>query len=122
MRYEETDAMGVVYYGNYLTWFEVGRTDLLRQHGATYREIERDQVYLPVVEAQCRYLRPARYDDLIDIRTKASRPGKVRLRFDYSLSRAEDDTILAEGSTVHVATDASGRIQRLPARITELFE
>ena len=122
VRYEETDAMGVVYYGNYLTWFEIGRTDLLRQHGATYRDIERDQVYLPVVEAQCRYLSPARYDDLIDIRTTASRPSKVRIRFDYTLSRAEDETVLAEGSTVHVATNASGRIQRLPARITELFE
>ena len=114
--------MGVVYYGNYLTWFEIGRTDLLRQLGATYRDIERDNVYLPVVEAQCRYLSPARYDDLIDIRTTASRRGKVRVRFDYSLSRADDTKVLAEGSTVHVATNASGRIQRLPERITELFE
>lgn len=114
--------MGVVYYGNYLTWFEVGRTDLLRQLGSSYRDIEKDGVYLPVVEARCRYHHPARYDDVVEIRTKASRPSRALLRFDYELARASDDVALATGSTVHVATKGNGKPCRLPAKLTELFE
>ena len=114
--------MGVVYYGNYLAWFEVGRSDLLRQLGSSYRDIEQNGVYLPVVEAQCRYHHPARYDDLVEIRTKASRPSRAQLRFDYELSRVADDVALASGSTVHVATKDNGKPCRLPAKLTELFE
>lgn len=122
VRYAETDAMGVVYYGNYLTWFEVGRTDLLRHYGSSYREIEGDGVFLPVIEAQCRYHHPARYDDVVDIRTTASRPSRARLRFDYVLSRADDNTAIASGSTLHVATHQNGKPCRLPQTLTELFE
>lgn len=122
MRYAETDAMGVVYYGNYLTWFEVGRTDLLRHLGSNYREIELDGYYLPVVEARCRYHHPARYDDLIEIRTTASRPSRAQIQFDYELLRASDEVALASGSTLHVATDKSGKPRRLPPQLTELFE
>lgn len=114
--------MGVVYYANYLIWFEVGRTDLLRQLGDSYRELEaRDKIHLPVIEAQCRYLRPARYDDLVEIRTTASRPSRARLRFDYELTRAEDGAVLAEGTTLHVATNAEGRPCKLPPTLEELF-
>ena len=122
MRYAETDAMGVVYYGNYLTWFEVGRTDLLRQLGSSYRDIEQGRVYLPVVEAHCRYHHPARYDDVVEIRTKASRPSRAQLRFDYELSRVSDNVSIASGSTVHVATNENGKPCRLPETLTELFE
>ncbi len=122
MRYAETDAMGVVYYGNYLTWFEVGRSDLLRQLGSSYREIERARVFLPVVEARCLYHHPARYDDVVDIRTTVSRPSRARLRFDYELSRARDDVAIASGSTLHVATKENGKPCRLPKTLTELFE
>lgn len=115
--------MGVVYYANYLTWFEVGRTDLLRQLGDSYRELEsRDGVYLPVVEAQCRYLRPARYDDVVEIRTTATRPSRARLRFDYELQRIPDSVVLARGTTLHVATDGRGKPRRLPARLEVLFQ
>ena len=114
--------MGVVYYGNYLTWFEVGRTDLLRQMGASYRDIENGKYYLPVVEAQCRYLQPARYDDVVEIRTRASRPSRAKLRFDYELYRVGDDVALATGSTLHVATNENGKPCRLPAQLMELFE
>lgn len=114
--------MGVVYYGNYLTWFEVGRTDLLRQLGSSYRDLERERVFLPVVEAQCRYHRPARYDDVIEIRTTATRPSRAQLRFDYELSRLPDHVVLASGSTVHVATNADGKPCRLPAKLMELLE
>jgi acyl-CoA thioester hydrolase len=114
--------MGVVYYANYLTWFEVGRTDLLRQLGGSYRELEaRERIYLPVIEAQCRYLRPARYDDVVEIQTTASRPTRARLRFDYELTRAEDGILLAQGTTLHVATNTDGRPCRLPRRLEELI-
>ena len=122
MRYAETDAMGVVYYGNYLTWFEVGRSDLLRQLGSSYREIERDRVFLPVVEARCLYHHPARYDDVVEIRTRATRPSRAKLQFHYELSRVSDNVAIASGSTLHVATNEDGKPCRLPAKLTELFE
>ncbi len=122
VRYAETDAMGVVYYGNYLTWFEVGRTELLRQLGSSYREIERARVFLPVIEAQCRYHHPARYDDVVEIRTRASRPSRAKLQFDYELSRVSDNVAIASGSTLHVATDESGKPCRLPGKLVELFK
>ena len=122
VRYAETDGMGVVYYGNYLTWFEVGRTDLLRQLGESYREIEENErIHLPVVEAHCRYHKPARYDDLVDIVTRASRPSRARLQFDYELSRAQDGVLLASGTTLHVAV-GRGRPCRLPRKLQELLE
>ncbi len=122
VRYAETDAMGVVYYGNYLTWFEVGRSDLLRQLGSSYREIERARVFLPVVEARCRYHHPARYDDVVEIRTRASRPSRAKLQFDYELSRVSDNIAIASGSTLHVATNENGKPCRLPTTLMELFE
>lgn len=123
VRYAETDGMGVAYYGNYLTWFEVGRTDMLRQLGESYREMEqRDRIHLPVVEAHCRYHRPARYDDVIEIRTRASLPSRARIRFDYQLARAVDGVVLASGTTLHVATSHQGRPCRLPKRLQDLFE
>ena len=122
VRYAETDGMGVVYYGNYLTWFEVGRTDLLRQLGESYREIEENErIHLPVVEAHCRYHKPARYDDLVDIVTRASRPSRARVQFDYELSRAEDGVLLASGTTLHVAVGRDGRPCRLPRKLQELL-
>ncbi len=122
VRYAETDGMGVVYYANYLTWFEVGRTDLLRQLGRSYREIEENErIHLPVVEAHCRYHKPARYDDLVDIVTRASRPSRARLQFDYELSRTQDGVLLASGSTLHVAVGRDGRPCRLPRNLQELL-
>lgn len=114
--------MGVVYYGNYLTWFEVGRTDLLRHYGSSYRDIESGRIFLPVIEAQCRYHHPARYDDVVEIRTTVSRPSRAKLRFDYELSRAADHIAIASGSTLHVATNENGKPCRLPQELTELFE
>lgn len=122
VRYAETDRMGVAYYGNYLTWFEVGRTDLLRQLGDSYRDMEeKDRIFLPVIEAHCRYHQPARYDDVIEIRTRASRPSRAQIRFDYELARADDGALVASGTTVHVATSHEGRPCRLPKRLQELF-
>jgi acyl-CoA thioester hydrolase len=121
VRYAETDRMGVVYYANYLVWFEVGRTDWLRETGWTYREMERDGVSLPVIEAQCEYRQPARYDEEIEIATKGTLVTPVRVRFDYELTRAGGDGAIAAGHTVHAAVDTGGRPCRLPSRVQELF-
>jgi acyl-CoA thioester hydrolase len=121
VRYAETDQMGVVYYANYLVWFEVGRTDLLRRAGWSYREMEADGFALPVVEAHCAYRQSARYDDEIDIRTTGALLSPVRVRFDYAVVRAADATVLAEGHTVHASLDSQGRPRRLPERVRSIF-
>ena len=121
VRYAETDQMGIVYYANYFVWFEVGRTDLLRHAGGSYREMEREGVSLPVVEAHCEYRQPARYDDELEIRTRGGLLSAVRVRFDYEVIRPSDDTALADGYTVHAALDAAGRPRRLPERISQLL-
>ena len=121
VRYAETDQMGIVYYAHYFVWFEVGRTDLLRHAGGSYREMEREGVSLPVVEAHCEYRQPARYDDDLEIRTRGGLLSAVRVRFDYEVIRPSDDTALAGGYTVHAALDAAGRPRRLPERISQLL-
>ena len=118
VRYAETDRMGVVYYANYLVWFEVGRTEWLRQTGWTYREMEADGMTLPVIEAHCEYRQPARYDDEIEIRTQARLLTPIRIRFDYEVVRT-DQVIVAAGYTAHVALDAAGKPCRLPGRVAE---
>jgi acyl-CoA thioester hydrolase len=121
VRYAETDRMGVVYYANYLVWFEVGRTEWLRQNGWSYREMEADGVALPVIEAHCEYRQPARYDDEIEIVTRASLVTPVRLRFDYEAVRGEGQVLTASGYTVHAALDPAGRPRRLPERVRALL-
>ena len=121
VRYAETDRMGVVYYANYLVWFEVGRTDWLRDGGWSYREMEHEGVSLPVVEAHCEYRRPARYDDELEIATRASLLSPVRVRFDYEVRRAGEAAPSASGYTIHAAVDRGGRPCRLPARVQGLF-
>ena len=121
MRYAETDKMGVVYHANYFVWFEVGRTDLLRNAGWTYRDMEAEGFSLPVIEAHCEYKQPARYDDELEIRVEAARISPARLAFKYEIVRAADTEILVTGHTVHVTIDREGRPCRLPARVKELF-
>ena len=120
--YGDTDSMGVAYYANYLKWFEIGRTELFRRVGSTYRSWETRGLFLPVYEAYCRYHNPARYDDVIRIQTIFSLVGKVRLRFDYQLFHKDNGTLLAEGYTVHVCTDKEGRLLKPPADLKELLE
>ena len=121
VRYAETDRMGVVYYANYFVWFEVARTEWLRVSGWSYREMEADGVSLPVIEAHCQYFRPARYDDQIEIRTRASLLSPVRVRFDYELLRPAEAEPAALGHTVHAALDQAGRPCRLPPRVREML-
>jgi acyl-CoA thioester hydrolase len=121
VRYAETDQMGVVYYANYFVWFEVGRTDWLREAGWTYRQMEQDGVSLPVIEAHAEYRRAARYDDDLEVRSTATLLTAVRLRFDYEIRRAADEEPLATGHTIHAAMDRSGRPCRLPQAVRELL-
>jgi acyl-CoA thioester hydrolase len=121
VRYAETDKMGVVYYANFLVWFEVARADLLRALGWTYREMEAAGISLPVIEAHCQYRRPARYDDEIEVRTQGQMLSPVKMKFTYTVVRRADAVVAAEGYTMHAAVDPNGRPCRLPARIREVF-
>jgi len=115
--------MGVVYYGNYFTWFEIGRTDVCRQCGFSYRdmEIERD-AFLMVVSASCQYRAPARYDDDLVVRTRIANFARRTMSFDYQVVRASTSEVLAEGSTGHVVTTSDGRIRSFPANEAALIE
>jgi acyl-CoA thioester hydrolase len=121
VRYAETDKMGVVYYANYFVWFEVGRTDLLRTLGWSYREMELAGVSLPVIDAHCEYVRPARYDDELEIRTVGRLLSPARLEFTYEVRLAAEATIAATGRTTHASVDPGGRPCRLPQRVREAF-
>ena len=117
VRYAETDQMGVVYYANYLVWFEIGRTDFCLQHGFAYRDMEReDGLYIMVAEARCRYKAPARYDEEILIRTRVTGMRKRVLIFGYEIYKRCTDELIAEGETVHVITDRDGRPRTLPEK------
>ena len=113
--------MGVVYYANYFVWFEVGRTDLLRVAGWSYREMEIEGFALPVIEAHCAYRESAKYDDDIDVRTTGGMLSPVRVKFSYEVVRASDAVTLATGSTVHATLDRAGKPCRLPERVRALF-
>jgi len=121
VRYAETDQMGVVYYANYYVWFEVGRTDLLRSAGGSYRDMERDGLQLPVIESHCEYRQPAKYDDELELRTTGEAVSPVRVKFNYELVRPADNATLAVGHTIHAALDQSGRPRRLPETVKALF-
>ncbi|HWG37415.1 MAG TPA: thioesterase family protein [Terriglobales bacterium] len=117
VRYAETDQMGVVYYANYLVWFEVGRVEHLRARGISYRDMEReDDCKIAVVEARCRYKAPARFDDLVTIRTRVARQRAAVVAFEYQAVRARDGVLLAEGETVHVCIDKNFQACPLPEK------
>ena len=118
--YGDTDAMGNAYYGNYLKWFEVGRSEWFRKSGMTYRELESGGVYLPVIEAHCSYKKPAFYDDVLTIATSFKFSGPARLRFDYEIMR--DGEILADGYTVHVCVNRERKVLKPPAYLKNVLE
>ncbi len=114
VRYAETDMMGVVYHGSYLPWLEVARTGLLAAEGVPYRELEAAGFFLPVIEVNMRYLRPARYPDIVTVTARIHEKPALRIRIDYELHRGGEK--LAEGHTSHVFIDRDGRPARPPAR------
>jgi len=122
VRYVETDQMGVVYHTNYLIWMEVGRVELLRQLGFTYKDMEeQDDCYIAVVEISCRYKAPAKYDDEILLRTRIKRVRASLIHFGYEILRASDGTLLAEGETTHIVTDSSFSRRVLPEKYMRAF-
>ncbi|MDO9582951.1 MAG: thioesterase family protein [Desulfomicrobium sp.] len=120
--YGETDAMGVVYYANYLHLFERGRSELIRGLGFSYSVVEERGIFLPVREATCRYLAPARYDEIIHIRTGLSGQSRASLNFVYEITNADKSLVLTRGTTQHAVVNAQGRPVRIPDWLSALFD
>ncbi|MGA3088726.1 MAG: thioesterase family protein [Terriglobales bacterium] len=122
VRYAETDQMGVVYHANHFIWFEVGRVELLRQFGFSYRKMEReDDCFIAVVDAQCRYKAPVHYDDEVVVRTCMKHVREKVIRFGYQLRRAETGQLLAEGETTHIVADSKMKPRALPEKYMKVF-
>ena len=112
VRYQETDQMGIVYHGNYFTFFEIGRTEYLRSHGYTYREMEAGGVLAVVVKVECSYYKAAKYDDLITIKTTIKRITRVKIEYEHHIYRDAD--LLATGHITLAFVDSKGKIQLVP--------
>jgi acyl-CoA thioester hydrolase len=122
VRYAETDQMGIVYHSNHFIWFEIGRVELMRQLGFSYRDMEtQEDRCVAVVEAKCRYRAPARYDEEIVVRTRLLNVKESVIHFGYELLRAQDGALIAEGETTHIVTDTSMKVAALPQRYLEKF-
>jgi acyl-CoA thioester hydrolase len=122
VRYAETDQMGVVYHANHFIWFEVGRVELLRQFGFTYKEMEReDDCFIAVVDARCRYKAPVHYDDEVIVRTHLKHVREKVIRFGYDLRKAETGELLAEGETTHIVADSRMKPRALPEKYMKVF-
>ena len=119
VRYAETDQMGVVYHGNYFTYFEMGRTELLREAtGVSYRDVEESATKMVVVKAECNFMKPAKYDDLLTLKTRVLRTTRASLEHEYRLFR--DGELLAVGKTKLATVDNSGKIVPVPDWIKNL--
>ena len=122
VRYAETDQMGVVYHSNHLIWFEVGRVELMRQMGFSYRDMERtDGRFIAVAEVTCRYRAPVFYDEEVIVRTRLKTVRESVIIFSYELNRADSGALLAEGETTHIVTDSAMKIAVLPEKYLSAF-
>jgi acyl-CoA thioester hydrolase len=122
VRYAETDQMGVVYYGNYFTWFEVGRIELMRSLGFEYKRMEiEDDCFIVVAEASCRYRQSAKYDELLRVRTRIAQTGNRVVKYAYEILRDADNALLATGETTHVICGKDGKPKQLPQKYREKF-
>jgi acyl-CoA thioester hydrolase len=119
VRYAETDMMGIVYHANYLPWFEVGRTTLLKEIGVSYRKLEEEGFRLPVLEVAAKFLRPAVYDDTLEVTSTVRERPLLRIRIEYEVRRGEE--LLATGSTLHAFVDREGRPVRPPPWAAEML-
>ena len=118
--YGDTDQMGVVYYANYLRYFEFARSEFLRAHGRSYRDMEAEGLSLPVVEATCRYVAPARYEDLLLVGIEVPAVTRVTLTFRYQVTREGESDVLCTGTTIHACLGKGGRPARLPEWVASL--
>lgn len=122
VRYAETDQMGVVYHSNHLIWFEVGRVELMRQLGFSYRDMEReDGRFIAVAEAKCRYRAPVYYDQEVVVRTKLKNVRESVVVFSYELLQANGGKLLANGETTHIVTDLNMKVAPLPEKYLKAF-
>jgi acyl-CoA thioester hydrolase len=122
VRYAETDQMGFAYHGNFVTWMEVGRVELLRAYGHSYAEMEKKGFLLAVREVRIVYHAPAHYDDVIAMTTRLAHMGKTRMTFESAFRRRDDDTLLAEGSVTVFCVTSDGKLTKIPAYIRELAD
>ncbi|MGL1932647.1 MAG: acyl-CoA thioesterase [Desulfotalea sp.] len=125
VRYGDTDAAGVVYNANYLRLFEIGRSEMMREHGCSYKSIEDEGILLPVTEAYSRFKGPAKYDDLIVIETSITELKKLTCKFSYRITRDDGGSsrkLLAKGYTVHAAVTKEGKLTRLPEKVIMQIE
>jgi acyl-CoA thioester hydrolase len=122
VRYAETDQMGVVYHANHFIWFEVGRVELLRQFGFSYKDMEaEDDRFIAVVDARCRYKAAVHYDDEVVVRTSLKHVREKVIRFGYELRKAETGELLAEGETTHIVADSKMKPRTLPEKYLRVF-
>ncbi|HKW40237.1 MAG TPA: thioesterase family protein [Gemmatimonadales bacterium] len=121
VNYSETDQMGVVYHANYLIWFDRARTELMRDTGLSYKELEQQGVYLAVAEVSVRYRAPARYDDLVQVRCWVRELASRRVTFGYAVDRAATGELLATGQTALVSLTHAHAITRIPAHVLDLL-
>lgn len=119
VRYGETDKMGVVYYGRYLDWFEVGRTEFCRKLGIPYSEFEKRGIFMPAVEAWCRYKAPAFYDDLITLKVRVEEVKEYSITFSYRVER--DGKLIALGKTKHCFVNKDGKIIKVPEEFLSII-
>ena len=123
VRYAETDQMGVVYHANYLVWFEVGRVELMRALGVEYKRMEiEDDCQIVVADLRCRYHHPARYDEVLRVRTRITESKNRVIRFGYELFRDADGQLLATGETTHIVCGRNGKPKLLPQKYRSIFE
>ncbi len=120
--YGDTDNMGQAYYGNYFRWFEIGRSEMFRALGLSYKAVEDNGIFLPVSEAHCKYVRPAKYDDILVIETALDQKIKAGLKFDYKIYREDGKTLLAKGYTIHPCLNQEGKVVRPPDFIGRIIE
>jgi acyl-CoA thioester hydrolase len=122
VRYAETDQMGVVYHSNYYIYFEIGRVEYMRNLGVDYKQMEiQDDSFIVVAESKCRHRRPAKYDDLLRIRTRVLALKRRTIHFGYEVLRDSDQEVLATGETLHVVCDSAGRPKSLPEKYRQVF-
>lgn len=117
--YADTDAMGIVYHTNYIIWFEIGRTELLRSAGIVYAKMEEQGYNLPLTEVYCNYLFPARYDQIIVVETELEYLKRASMKFVYTIWDEDREKALVEGYTIHACTNKMGKIVRIPVFIRE---
>jgi acyl-CoA thioester hydrolase len=122
VRYAETDQMGIVYHSNHFIWFEMGRVELMRQMGFSYKVMEsEDECFIAVVDARCKYRSPALYDEELIVRTTLKNVRESVIHFGYELVRAGDGSLLAEGETTHIVTNREMKIRALPEKYLSAF-